>query len=77
MADSSGRYVCRAETVRAPVVALNGCSLAFTCHSLEILDRPFLAQLCLSASNITEPNFCSCQMKYRFSHHVVTEFHAA
>jgi hypothetical protein len=23
--------------------ALNGCFLAFTCHSLEILDCPFLA----------------------------------
>jgi hypothetical protein len=39
MADSSRRYVCRAETVRAPVVALNGCFLVFTCHSFEIFDR--------------------------------------
>lgn len=57
---------------------LNDSFLYCTRHLAEILDCLFLAQLHLSALDIIEPNFCSCQiMKYRFLHHVVTEFHAA
>jgi hypothetical protein len=35
---------------------LNGCFLAFTCYSLEIFDRFFLADLLLMISFFTPPD---------------------